>query len=421
MAYNYGDGYAPGQSPEELARAAAQKAYTEKQFMPRDAFLAKYAIGPGGTFLANDRGGNAASEVAGRNVAEYYDAFLDPNHKATGGYIGSGDDFNFDPSAAGPIADWGNGYRYRDQNPYFDAWDNVKPHPESQDLGGLGETWRTLGRPAATAAAMYFGVNALGGLLGAGEAGAAAAGSGASVGPAASAGGTAPFSFGTPAQIATGIDLGAVPTVAGGGSLGAMGGAGATGGASAMGSAAGNMTLAEQMASYGAGGGGITGGLSTGTVGGFTGAAGGDLVGSAASKGLLGDVGSWLKENPTLTQLGGAALGALSAKDQNQSSTTTKDPWLPAQQYLKDNLATNARMQDFYARNPFSTEQKGAYQGLLNTLANNQANGNVLLGNASKFGQSSRGQVPQMAGLLTGTQAPIIDWAKYANIGLLGG
>lgn len=230
-------------------------------------------------------------------------------------------------------------------------------------------------------------------------------GGAASAGPASSAGGTGAFSFGTPAQIATGIDLGAVPTVAGGGgSLGALGGSGA-----ALGGAGGLGGSATKAALYGASGYGPAASAAEMAVGG----------GSAG--GLLGDATSWLKANPTLTQLGGAALGALSAKDQTQTSTQTKDPWGPAQQYLKDNLATNAAMQKHYQANPFSGEQQNAYQGLLNTLANNQANGNVLLGNASRFGQSAKGVMPQMQGLLTGTQAPIIDWAKYANIGLLGG
>jgi hypothetical protein len=200
-------------------------------------------------------------------------------------------------------------------------------------------------------------------------------------------------------------------------------GASGVGGASGAGSAASSLLPFElsPMAAPGA-----VAPLTTAELTGIGGAAvPGIGAASAATKaaggGLLSGVGSFLKDNPMLTQLGGAALGALSAKDQTQSSTQTKDPWAPAQPYLMENLKRNAAMQDYYAKNPFSTEQKGAYQGLLNTIANNQANGNVLLGNASNFGQSNKGAMPQMQGLLTGTQAPIIDWARYANIGLLGG
>ena len=182
----------------------------------------------------------------------------------------------------------------------------------------------------------------------------------------------------------------------------------------ALGAGGAPMTLAEQMASYGAGGGGVTGGLATGTVGGFTGAAGGDLVGAAAGSGsglssLLG--------NKTLMQVGGGLLGALAGKDTTTIATSSKDPWGPAQGYLKDNLTTNAAMQKYYQENPFSAEQKTAYQGLLNTNANNQANVPIMQGNANNFMQSKRGVTPAMQGLLSGTQAAPIDWAKYANIG----
>lgn len=92
---------------------------------------------------------------------------------------------------------------------------------------------------------------------------------------------------------------------AGGGALGAAADFGAgtyAAGAGAEGLAAGGgMTLADQYAAYGAGGGGVTGGLSTGTVGGFTGAAGGDLVGTAAS-------------GATAMAKGGATMAEIAAK-----------------------------------------------------------------------------------------------------------
>jgi hypothetical protein len=74
-------------------------------------------------------------------------------------------------------------------------------------------------------------------------------------------------------------------------------------------------------------------------------------------------------------------------------------------------------MQEYYRQNPFSSEQKTAYQGLLNSVANGQANVPGLLQNASNFGKSSRGKMPAMQGLLSGTQAAPIDWASYSNIG----
>ena len=191
-----------------------------------------------------------------------------------------------------------------------------------------------------------------------------------------------------------------------------VGGSGAMGTElGALGAGSTPMTLAEQMASYGAGGGGVTGGLATGTVGGFTGAAGGDLVGNAALKAT--NTGDWLKDNKTLVQLGGGLLGALAGKDTTTSATSSKDPWGPAQSYLKDNLATNAAMQQYYQANPFSNEQKSAYQGQADAYANNMANLPAMQANANNFMQSKRGSMPAMQGLLSGTKAAPIDWAKY--------
>ena len=171
------------------------------------------------------------------------------------------------------------------------------------------------------------------------------------------------------------------------------------------------------MVVCGAGGGGVTGGLTTGTVGGFTGAAGGDLVGAAGSGNWLNGAGTFLKDNPTLAKLGGAVAGAASAKDTQTSASQSKDPWSQAQPYLIDNLKTNAAMQEHYRANPFSDEQKTAYQGLMHTIANNTANAAPMTANANSFMQSSRGRMPAMQGLQSGTQAAPIDWSKYANIG----
>ena len=162
-----GDNLEIDNSAQVEAQRKAQEAYTAQNMMSREDFLKKY----GETFVADGKGGNAASEVAGQSVADYYDQFLDPNRKvSTGAYTGGGDNFNFDPSASVPNASWGNGYKYRDAMPYFDAWDNVDPHPESQDLGGVGEFWRQV-RPFAAMAAMAYGANALGGMGSVGTAG----------------------------------------------------------------------------------------------------------------------------------------------------------------------------------------------------------------------------------------------------------
>jgi hypothetical protein len=161
-------------NPEEEERkrlaAEAQAAHTARNTMSREDFLKTY----GTTFRADDKGGNAASEVAGQDVAAYYDRYLAPGARGDLSTTrGAGDNLEVG------VEDYKMptfGYKYRDANPNFDAWDNARPHPVSQDLGGVGEFWRQIGRPIAAGAGLYFGVGSLGG------AGAAATGSNAASG-----------------------------------------------------------------------------------------------------------------------------------------------------------------------------------------------------------------------------------------------
>jgi hypothetical protein len=326
--------------------------------MTREEFIAKY----GKTFVADDKGGNAASEVAGMDVGNYYDMFLGPDAKSTmtvGGW---------DNPHEVPIQ-WGQG-RYSDSNPAFDAWSNVDPHPESNRGNGLDEAWKAVGRPLATMAAMYGGINALGGLAGGSD-----------------------LAFMQNGQVAAANPV-AVEGVTG----------------SSFGSGIGGDLLASTPGYESALSGGALGSVDIGS----------SLMPAASGSGLWDSIkgaGSLLKGNSGLAQLAGAGLGALASGDTQTKASSSKDPWSEAVPYLKDNLKTNANMQEYYRANPFSTEQKTAYQGLLNTLANNQANAPGLLANASAFGQSSRGKMPAMQGLLSGTQAAPIDWAQYTNIG----
>lgn len=197
------------------------------------------------------------------------------------------------------------------------------------------------------------------------------------------------------------------------GALGAegLGGVGAeVGGLGAFPSAIGTETgFGGGFGSAGAGG-GLDSLGAIGSTAGYGGITGSLLpTGSAASSGLS----SLLKDNKGLAQLGGGLLGALAGKDTTTSATSSKDPWGPAQSYLKDNLATNAAMQKYYQANPFSNEQKSAYQGQADAYANNMANMPAMQANANNFMQSKRGSMPAMQGLLSGTKAAPIDWAKY--------
>ena len=157
--------------------------------------------------------------------------------------------------------------------------------------------------------------------------------------------------------------------------------------------------------------GSVAGGLG-GTAGALSGAGGGLMsgLGGAASA-----AGNFLKDNQGLATLGAGLLGTALNKD--TTTTNSKDPWGPAQQYMKDNLATNARMQAHYQANPFSQEQKTAYQGLLDTNANGLSNAGNYAQIAQNFMGSNRGLMGQMPTLNTGVKAAPIDWAKYANIG----
>ena len=208
------------------------------------------------------------------------------------------------------------------------------------------------------------------------------------------------------------------------GTLGAGGGFGAGGASGMWGGAAGTAGTAAGTAGAVGAGTSTAAPLSYGAEAVLSGATPGaaSLGGAGGGGGLLstlGSAGKFLAENPTLAKLGGAALGATLA-GQDTTTSAQKDPWAPAQPYLKENLQRNSAMQDYYAKNPFSTEQKSAYQGLLDTLANNQANAPAMQGMANSFMGSNRGLLPNMPQFTTGTKAPAVDWTKYQNIGLMG-
>ena len=147
----------PSIEAQRLAAEKAQADYTAKHAMSRDDFIKKYALGPDGTFVANDKGGNAASEVAGQSVAEYYDAYLSPDRKKTKTQWNSGNGENEEVSA-----EWTSDGKYRYTNPNFDAYDNVNPHPES-NLGNGLEEFVKQAKPFAAMGAMALGASAFGG------------------------------------------------------------------------------------------------------------------------------------------------------------------------------------------------------------------------------------------------------------------
>ena len=195
----------------------------------------------------------------------------------------------------------------------------------------------------ASAALMYGGTNFLNGMMGAGGAGGAAAGGGITGGGAAGASGIAPLST-------AGLGIGSVPSV------GAGIGAGGTAG------------------------------------GGFLGGLGQALGGGGGGLGTIG-------------QLLGGVAGALDSKDRTVENK--REPWGPAQDWIKNNIAQGQQMQQQLQAQPFNQAQQagmGNIYGLLD-MANRGAGG--LMGNLqgvanNTFDRSNPRKTAPGIGLLSG-------------------
>lgn len=362
-------------------------------------------LGADGRFLGPQSG--TAFYAQGQTPEQFYKSHLN-DQKDTGRFTGYGDDMRPEMEDIGPVsADWVEGSTHKRGllNGVTEMMSNPKTLMGLAAMGGIG----ALGGAFSGGASGFSGIGGTGGSAGIGSGTAlggaelAAAGAGdiaalggsqiAALSPAATGSG---FSFAMPEIMTagTGVDLGAIGTTAIPGEAAAAG-------------LLGNQSAAEtaRLASMNAG---------TNTLGGIS------PNSALNSSSMLDTAGQFLKDNPTLLKLGGAAIGAMTGKDSTTSNSSSRDPWKEAQPYLIDNLKTNAAMQEHYRANPFSDLQKQQYQGLFNSLGNAQANVPGLLANANAFGQSKRGAMPAMQGLLSGTQAAPIDWSQYANIGRRG-
>ena len=106
------------------------------------------------------------------------------------------------------------------------------------------------------------------------------------------------------------------------------------------------------------GGGGAAAASGAGLMGGGLGAA------AAVGGGLLNS----LKDYAPLI---GAGLGALSSSgDTTKTDTSKKEPWGPAQDWMKANLKTGQNLQNYYEQNPFNQQQKTGYQNSFTGLDN---------------------------------------------------
>ena len=82
----------------------------------------------------------------------------------------------------------------------------------------------------------------------------------------------------------------------------------------------------------------------------------------------------------------GAAAGALSSKDQTQ--TSTRDPWSAAQPFLKQQLQQGSDLSNKYAAQPFSAAQQTAYGNVGGLLDMINGNAGGLMANAGAVGQN---------------------------------
>lgn len=112
-------------------------------------------------------------------------------------------------------------------------------------------------------------------------------------------------------------------------------------------------------AGVGAGANGVAGAMAAAPTIGY-----GNALAQAA-----GGAGAALSSGSSLAQLAGAALGAASSgRAQGGTQTTSRDPWGPAQDWLRQQLATGQALQGYYQREPFNQVQQTAYQNTLGDI-----------------------------------------------------
>ena len=62
--------------------------------------------------------------------------------------------------------------------------------------------------------------------------------------------------------------------------------------------------------------------------------------------------------------IGGLLGGASGGDAKGGTQTQTSDPWVPAQDWMKQNLSTGQNLQNYYQTNPFNSQQQSAYSNL---------------------------------------------------------
>lgn len=147
------------------------------------------------------------------------------------------------------------------------------------------------------------------------------------------------------------------------------------------------------------------------------------LKGASTASNAADVVNAGAKAANTGLNLGGvlgAAAGALSSKDQQQ--TSSRDPWAPAQPMLKGLIDQLPALQQQYAQQPFNDAQKAGYNNMAGLLDLVNRNAGGLLGgfqaNASGANQFVRGQ-PR--GLIGSSFSPTAEQWSPQSYGRFGG
>lgn len=95
-----------------------------------------------------------------------------------------------------------------------------------------------------------------------------------------------------------------------------------------------------------------------------------------------------------LAPIAGAVVGGLMSGDQQASAS--REPWAPAQPWLKDQIATGQKLQKFYQDNPFSPIQQQAYRNLFAGVDNfNTGVAPGLLSIVNKYMPGAKMSLPQ--------------------------